>query len=160
VPLAKELELTVTVDAPPIHTLVADGEVKLATFGKAPTLKEATLETDILLEQFDEFFSAVIVTVVGPIAVSAVDGMVNVPLPELMANIAVRFVALFAPLKLYATVYDPLESELEFTVTVDEAPKQTLVAEGQTKPLTLGTGLTVDVTVTVVAPQPFMADNV
>jgi hypothetical protein len=144
VPLTSVLELTVTVDDAFKQMLVADGDVKLLTSGFAFTLNEAVLLLDMLLVQFEAFLTAVIVTVVEPVAVSADDGIVNVPLPVPIARVAVLFVALLAPLRLYVTVYVPLLSVLELTVAVDGAPEQTLVADGDVKLLTFGAAFTLN----------------
>jgi hypothetical protein len=99
VPLWSDVELTVTVAAEPIHGEVADGEVKLVISGLLATVNDEVLPVDTLLVQ-DEFFTAVIVNSVGPAAVRVDDGIVNVPLPELIANAAVLFDTVLTPLKL------------------------------------------------------------
>jgi hypothetical protein len=112
VPLESELELTVAVEEEPKKTSEADIDSEPPTFGLALTVNDAVFPLEILLVQ-DKFFTAVIVKVVIPPEESNPPGIVNVPLPELIFSVAVLFVALLAPPRLYVTVYVPFARVVE-----------------------------------------------
>jgi len=83
-----------------------------------------------------------IVTVVEPVAVSIEEGIVNVPVLVPMVNVAVEEPE-FTPESVYDTVYVPVPSDVEFTVTTDEPPRHGAVAVGEENELIFGTALTV-----------------
>ena len=112
----------------------------------------------------------VAVIVVLPVAVRAVEGIINVPEPLAIATVSVRPVAVFAPERLYSIVYSPSANELPAsTVTnplsakqISEAIKSPVASSGigfTSKVVLVATVLTqavlslvIEVTVTVVEP--------
>lgn len=138
------VEFTVTVDAAPAHIDVADGEVKLVTFGFTLTVNVAGEHVETVLLQASLLVIDVRVALVDPVAVNAVAGIVNVPVVPLITNVAVLPVELLAPLKLYVAVKVPLPRVEEFTVTVDVPPTHGDVADGVEIVVTFGFALTLN----------------
>jgi hypothetical protein len=68
--------------------------------GSGLTLKVAVLPLETVLVQLEAFLIAVIVTVVEPVFVSAVAGIVKLPVLAAIVSVAVLPVAVFAPVKL------------------------------------------------------------
>jgi hypothetical protein len=141
VPTPSDVEFAVIIEAFPIHTVVAVGDVKLVTFGFALTANDAVLVLDKALLQ-PSAASDVIVIVVDPVAASKLLGMLNVPLEAPMVSVAVFPEEVFAPVRLYVAVNVPAPKLVEFTVTVEAEPEQAFVADGAVKLVTLGNGFT------------------
>jgi hypothetical protein len=146
------VELTVTVAVLPWQGDVADGEVKLLTFGLELTTNPAVLLLDTLeLQLVVGFAMAVIVTVLEPALPITPVGIVNVPLVAPITNDAVLPVELLTPLRLYVTVNVPVPRLVELTVTTEPEPTQTDVADGEVKFETSGEAFTVTADVVAVS---------
>lgn len=105
VPLARDVEPTVTVEVLPAHTFVAPVVLKLLTAGFALVVNEAVLvlkalEQLVLVNLIDVIFTTLFVPAVFNAAV------VNVPPAPLVATVmeAVVELTVFVPLTLYVTV--------------------------------------------------------
>lgn len=116
--------------------------VTLKIGGKVITVKVAVLPVVKVLLHPNEFTMEVIVITVTPVFESEADGMVNVPLVELIVSTAVLAVAELAPERSYVTVKVPLPRLVEFTVTVVAEPKHGDAAMRETA-LIFGIGFTV-----------------
>ena len=139
--------MTVTVDDEPRHASPA-AVLKPLTSGCGLTLNVDVLPVESTeLQVVDVTATEVIVIVVDPVAVRLPNGIANVALPLTKFIDAVSPVAEFDPLRLYVRVYGkPFTRVDELTVTVDDEPRHTSVAE-VLKLLTSGLGLTLNVEV-------------